>query len=285
MAAGDLKVKALPVPGGQVTVDPGACAILCRSAGQVGQAYAGRVATQDTVAVAPTTSSGGRSDLMIARVEDPWLAGEPWPDPSDPTAGPYIFTRVLPGIPPTTTRLSQLGLGYSGIELARVDIPPSTATITQAMIVDLRKVANPRRERDLVVKFPPSDNNISGAAYGLWPAASQITVDVPMWATHVRVNVTLQGIEHIPGASTPTIAGLKTLYNGTDYSAQNGILNETAAGRGYYSVAGEHEIPAGHRGTARTISAAGVRSGGSGTFQADNQSIITIDYEFVEKPA
>ncbi|MBC9000510.1 hypothetical protein [Micromonospora aurantiaca (nom. illeg.)] len=281
----DLKVKALAVPGAGVTVDPGACSILCRAAGQLHQAYAGRCATQDTAGIAATGAGAGRSDLVIARVEDPWLAGEPWSDPADPAVGPYINTVVIPGVPPTTRRLTDLGLGFSGIALARVDIPPSTATVTQAMIADLRRIANPRRERDLVVKFPGGDNNISGTAYGVWPAASQISVEVPAWATHVRVNITLQGIEHIPGASTPTVAGLKTVYNGSDYSSENGILVETVAGRGYYSVAGEHAIPAAHRGTTRTLAAAGVRSGGSGTFQADYQSIITIDYEFVEKPA
>ncbi|MEU3455577.1 hypothetical protein ABZ671_18550 [Micromonospora sp. NPDC006766] len=279
----DLKVKSLPVPGGSVTVDPGACAILCRATGQLHQAYAGRLPTQDTAGIAATGSGAGRSDLVIARVEDPWLAGEPWPNPSDPTVGPYIRTRVIPGVPSTTKRLTDLNLGMSGIALARVDLPASTGTVTQAMITDLRKIANPRRDRDMVVKFPVADNNMP-AAYTLWPAASQISVDVPVWATHVRVHITLQGIQHIPGSSTPTTAGLKTVYNGTDYSPENGVLIETAAGRGYYAVAGEHTIPAAHRGTSRTIAAAGMRSGGNGTYQADYQSIITIDYEFVERP-
>lgn len=94
------------------------------------------------VAIAATGSAGGRSDLIVAQVEDPNMAGEPWQTPTNPAVGPYIFTRVIPNVPAGTTSLRPLGYsGRSAIVLARVDLPASTGTVTASMITDLRELA------------------------------------------------------------------------------------------------------------------------------------------------
>lgn len=282
LGAADLKVSALAVPGGAVRVAPGACSILNRATGGAYQAYAGRLPSEESgVTISPTSAGAGRSDLIIARIEDPFMPGEPWADPVDPKIGAYVYTRVVPNVPTTTTSVAQINLGYSAIALARVDLPASTGTITDTMIVDLRRIANPRRESDRFVFFPGSDNNIPTTTNVIWPAVSTAQVRVPEWATNVRILATFQGIEHIPGTGA-TVAGTRTMFAGSP-SGQNGILLETASTRGYYSVAGDHPITPAQRGTVQTIATTAQRSGGTGTFQADYQSIITLEFEFFER--
>ncbi|WP_431976089.1 hypothetical protein [Micromonospora haikouensis] len=288
---GDLKVKALGVPGGSVTVDPGACAILCRAAGQLHQAYAGRVATLDTVPISPTTASGGRSDLIIARVEDPWLAGEPWPDPADPTVGPYIRSVPIPGVPAGTTSLAQLGLGYSGIELARIDIPISTAAITQAMIVDLRKITNARRERVVSTTNPGVQYNLTGTEYGTgqWTNA-QPQVWVPPWAVKAIVRTSIGGVAVTVGSA---YGGLRTRIGsgGTVVTTQGTGFDETVPSgavrdRKFWRDVDTVTVPAAMRGTYQTITLQAYKnSGSSASVYADTSTSVEMDVEFLEAPA
>ncbi|MBM0201923.1 hypothetical protein JNW90_01470 [Micromonospora sp. STR1s_5] len=282
VGSGDLRVKALNVPDGAVTVDPGACSILCRATGQLHQAYTGRVTTVDgPVAIPATTSSGGRSDLVIARVEDPFLSGEPWPDPTDETVGPYIRTRVIPNVGASTTTLAQLGLGQSGIELARIDIPASTGTITQAMIKDLRKIANPRRERRLDLVFRPSGQvqvtNATPVTLG-----TSAAIKVPLWATAIKMSVIGSGLQ-VLGANI--YGALRAVFGGSIVSA-NTVFDENWAGSSFrttYVVGGEAAIPAAMRGTSQTLALQGwLGSGFTGQLQADAGTTISVDVEFTE---
>lgn len=197
---GDLKVAALPVPGGSVTVAPGAGLIRNRATGGTSQTYVARNPVEDTVGIAPTGSGSGRTDLIVAQIEDPFMAGEPWQDPADPTVGPYIFTRVIPNVPANTTRLQDVP-GYSGrsaITLARVDIPASTGTITSAMITDLRALAMPRQWREMIPYGNLQSEYLNAVnTWGDWPTALKPQVRVPDWATDVFVTVNLTGVLRI----------------------------------------------------------------------------------------
>ncbi|MFD0044749.1 hypothetical protein ACFVGV_06115 [Pseudarthrobacter scleromae] len=197
---GDLKVTALAVPGGSVNVAPGAALIRNRATGGNSQTYVARNPVEDTVGIAPTGSGSGRTDLIVAQIEDPFMAGEPWQDPADPTVGPYIFTRVIPNVPANTTRLQDVP-GYSGrsaITLARVDIPASTGTITAAMITDLRALAMPRQWREMIPYAALQGEYLTGVnAWADWPTALQPQVRVPDWATDVFMTVNLTGVLRI----------------------------------------------------------------------------------------
>lgn len=147
VGAGDLRVTQLPGLGAGATVAPGALAVNARHASY--EAYSGRHLQAESVAIAPTGASA-RSDLVIARIEDPYYDGSPYanpdPDGDDPVArqnAQYWRLRVLAGVPVGTQSVDELGLGMSAIALARVDLPVNTASVTQAMITDLRPSTNP----------------------------------------------------------------------------------------------------------------------------------------------
>lgn len=281
IGSGDLKVSALGTPGSAVNVAPGACGILCRATGQQYQMYAGRMATQDTVSIAATGSGSGRSDLVVARVEDPWLSGEPWPDPTTPATGPYIFTRVIPNVPSTTTTVTGLNLGYSAIPLARIDIPASTATITQAMIVDLRRIANPRRERRLFTASPTAEQNLTAASYAAWPSATSWSVAVPSWATQVKIAVTLASIQGLNANTYGTVrAKLGSLF--TQHVVYDLDIASGGSVRTTLAVGDTLSVPSALRGTTQTLSMEGLRSSGTGNLQADLATTVIADVEFVE---
>lgn len=135
------------------------------------------------------------------------MAGEPWQTPGDVTVGPYIFTRVISNVPPTTVRLQDVP-GHeadSGIALARIDLPPSTSAVTSAMIVDLRKTAihlSTPVLRTYVMQDTDGDKDLTTqTAYPtgtIWPSWISggwgSVVDVPIWANRCRFVMTWVGV-------------------------------------------------------------------------------------------
>lgn len=291
----DLKVTATATPSGNVQVATGAVIIPSRAASAANQSYVGRVNTADTVAIAPTSSSGGRTDLIVAQVEDPFVSGEPWQTPSDPATGPYIFTRVISNVPAGTTRLQDVS-GYAGrtaVTLARVTIPASTATITQAMITDLRKVARPRRQRAIQQAAITGSNwNLSATSNSPAPQDSQVsalTVDIPSWATYVNISVDVVGLVAVTGPvggyldarigdSTNQIATAGTSYN---------IQTADGATRIAVKIADTIPIPASMRGTTQRLRVYGRKqAAGSGFLQWQAGSAQHFwDVEFTETAA
>lgn len=188
---GDLKVQATLVPGGSVDIAPGDCLIRHRGQGGDSQTYAGRNHTRDNVTIA-ATSGTARSDLIVAQIEDPFIAGEPWQEPSDVTAGPYIYTRVIPNVPPWTARLQDVA-GFEGrtaIALARVDVPANTGTITNDMITDLRKLAMPRSKRQMYVHSIATARDLTSTTSVKW-LADTINIEIPEWATSCQLMTTV----------------------------------------------------------------------------------------------
>ncbi|WAB10793.1 minor tail protein [Arthrobacter phage Tuck] len=290
----DLKVSPLAVPGGGVQIAPGAALIRNRAAGGSEQTYVARNPVTDTVTIAATGSGSGRTDLIVAQIEDPFMAGEPWQDPVDPKVGPYVYTRVISNVPSGTKRLQDVP-GYSGrsaITLARVTLPASTGTVTAGMITDLRKLARPRTERRMTTVFPSgartAGNKLPTSSYAPWPltSAQRPAVDVPTWATRIDIAVHMSGILFMKGGSTvDSVAGIRTVF-GTTTPAENGILIqdvEDADGRYTYTLVGTHAIPASMRGTTQYIEPQGVRTAGAGNWYADYQSSIVVDWQFSEE--
>ncbi|URQ05006.1 minor tail protein [Arthrobacter phage Iter] len=289
----DLKVTPLAVPGGGVQIAPGAALIRSRAAGGALQTYVARNPTTDTVTIAATGSGSGRTDLIVAQIEDPYMAGEPWQEPSNPKIGPYVYTRVISNVPAGTTRLQDVA-GYSGrtaITLARVTLPASTGTVTAGMITDLRKLARPRTERRMTTVFPAgartAGNKLPTSSYGPWPltSAQRPAVQVPEWATRIDIAVHMSGVLFMKGTAADTVAGIRTAF-GTTTPAENGILiqdAEDADGRYHYTLVGTHAIPASMRGTTQYIEPQGVRTSGTGNWYADYQSSIIVDWQFSEE--
>lgn len=283
------EVRELAVPGTSVRVFPGTVAIENRAAGAFDEMYVGRLPAEDTVAIAATDGTGGRSDMIIAVVENPHLPGEPYQAPADPTVGPYIYTRVVSNVPATATKISDLASPPSAaIPLARIDLPASTGTVTQSMITDLRRLSKRESSRTFKVIEPVASETLTGAGFSNWPTAAFIDVDVPSWATHVKMKATLGGIAHgDPGASTNTRGSLRLVLEGAA-STENGasVAYNVAVGSGvdravFFTGEPGLAIPAGNRGRPATIRLQGNKAAGDTTLTADDASLVDIDVEFV----
>lgn len=222
MGASDLEVKALATPGGSVRIAPGGCIIIGRGSGQLYEAYMARNKADEIVPIDPNNTASSRSDLLMARVEDPYIPGSEFPIPPDVTVGPYIKPYVLKNVPSTLRTVRALGNNWAAIPLARIDIPATTATIQSAHIVNLRtKVGPPPPPAPPVIVNPPpppvqddpidpimvehnyfelkpgpssGTQDLTSAQVGTWrtwPSGAEFTVAIPDWATTMDVLLTL----------------------------------------------------------------------------------------------
>lgn len=279
----DLKVTAQSTPNGTVQVAPGGGLLLNRYPGGTGQSYSLRNATATNVTVTPTGSGGGRTDLVIARVLDPQYEGSA---PSDPTTFQYAYPTIIQGVPSGTLTAKELNLNYPAIALAKITLPASTGTVTNAMITDLRKVAQPRRDRAMVTVFPSATVSVPTSAYASWPIdpSQRPLVAVPDWATRVDIVAHLSGVAFAQTAGAQTVAGIRTGF-GSTLPAQNGIIVQDSgdsSGRYHYTLIGTHLIDSTLRGTNQYINLQAWRTAGSGMWTADYQTSVVIDWEFSE---
>ena len=269
----DFAVLPLTIPGAGVLVQPGAAVILNRALNVTNDSYVVRMPTQDTVVTTPNGAGGIRSDLVIARVENPFLSGEPWSIPTDVTIGPYVFTRILQNVPAGTSSVTALNLGYSAIPLARIDFPVSTAAVTAGMIKDLRAVVNPVAvtpipapaadhddddcERNWIYVLCPSQGAAetggdillaSNQTFIDWPIHGTWTVRFPRWATHVEFDLKVNNCQV---NNADAWGELQLLVNGV--VAKNMVFDfnmrlQNNGIRQIMCVAGEYLIPPALRG-------------------------------------
>ena len=176
----DLKVTALPTAGAGVQISRGSALAAMRTTGAHGmETY---VISQDSTfnLDVPPTGGSARTDFIIARVMDWHFTGEE--PPADPTTALYWeFARV--------STLS--GITYPFVPLARIAIPANRASITGAMITDIREVAIPRRERHVMTRRINSEDvdrlTTIGGTGESWPDVAHVDLMVPEWATHANV--------------------------------------------------------------------------------------------------
>lgn len=312
-----LKVSALSVPGGQVRVSPGAAVIPCKASGKFMQQYVGSNPTEDLVSIPSTGSGSGRSDLIVARVENP-ITGEPWQEPDDPETGPYVFSRRIPNVPSTTTHINQVDPSMSALTLARIDIPANTGAITDAMIKDLRGASLDAQGDPPLPTTPMAAANqdfydaidfdratvvedvlpYTQTAYTTWPDVATWQITVPSSATEAIVNISIH-CEQRPTSGQPTNLGhcwgyarLRMLGTGVDYSV------DVEFDRDYYGggspttvlipIGGKLPVPAAARGKkltfqceARMFSDANTK----GRLVIAKGSFITAHIHFNVKPA
>ena len=193
----NLSVRATGTPSGQVRVAPGGATILNSYSGGDGQSYSVRNASETLVDVPASDSTGSKSWRIIFRVSDPQFGG---PIPVDAETGPYAFLECV---------ANSATVDHPHIDLARVDVPASTATITADMITDLREVANPivgtatyGRPR-LAADDDPRQNYLTafwdhgtdgkwfGELFpGGWGSPNIAEIKIPRRATHMAVRAT-----------------------------------------------------------------------------------------------
>ncbi|WP_370419017.1 hypothetical protein AB8O64_11220 [Streptomyces sp. QH1-20] len=289
IGGGDLRVRALPSPAAAVQVMPGAAAILNRARGATYQAYAARLPAADEIPIAGT-GAAGRSDLIIARIENPYSYGETWPQPADKAAGPYIFTRVISGVSKSVKSVRQVRSGDSAITLARIDIPPNTSTITPAMITSLREMANPRRRRVVralrgVWEAERMDEvgNIKYPEFEMFPDGARWDLEVPEWATSATVMATWAGLDQRNSADS---YGYLRVRMGSLTTAATRFNCTYRGGQRYTFVGGGTlAVPPGLRGTVQTVTLEGAGAPDyRGVLEADGGASVFLDVEFAEDP-
>lgn len=209
--AGDLKITQMDTPGPGVRIAAGDDLIQCRAPGRDRETYGIPLLTsQDYMGDAgtglPGTGSGTpdpvtgilRRDMIIHEVLDPDLPRHYTPRAEWP-AGAVSKLSVVPGVAlsaKTVDDVPELN-DVTCVELLAINYPPSTATITDAIVEDLRRVQSPKTE--IVVKA----FNVTGAGTQFltsrtaYPSGGQtfpieaetagdLDVDIPWWATEIK---------------------------------------------------------------------------------------------------
>jgi hypothetical protein len=273
----DLKVTQRATPGGGVTVSDGSGVVKGRV-----NIYQGHYAVCNTGAVdvdIAATGASGRSDMLILRVEDPEYEGS-----LNPAVDAICYFQIISNVASNATAIPD---GRTGIPLARIDIPASTSTITNAMITDLRKVANPRRDRTLWTQSPTgSSNSIGGTSgtYTYFTTAPGWNIAVPDWATTVKIVLDIAGFR----LATNNVFGDLRATFGSSLSTQAVIVDDnqgTGIRRIVSIVADTLTLPASYRGTTQLLRPqfAGA-TGNLGTVSVDLSTTLIADVEFFEAP-
>lgn len=277
-----MKVTALATPGGGVQIADGSAVIIGRVSTVQGSYSAYNIGVDTSVTISPTGGTG-RSDMVILRVEDPEYEGT-----RDPEVDPIVYFQVVSNVGSTATTVPS---GYSAIPLARIDIPASTATITNSMIKDLRKVANPRRDRILYPYYAQDPLvEISGTSetWKTHPNLVLASVAVPSWATSAKVVFTINGLRLADG----NVWGNFRFMLGSIEAAQWVGIDDnqgTAARRQTVQMVETIDLTtttgAAMRGTNQNFySRMRTRSGNAGKIGVDATTTFNIDIEFNEGP-
>lgn len=291
VGTGDLKVQALATPGTKIRVAPGSGVIRNRYPNARAQSYIVDNPSQHEVPVTQTPSGQPRTDLVIARIVDPQYGGT---QPTDPNNYSYVITDIIEGVPADAGHAYVRNLGYPAIALARIAIPGGTATITNAMITNLRRVANPNREREIF-----GDNLEGSAIYALdstvetyWPQLPDpvARIYVPEWATVAVIKATWDGVRVSRSAATGVIyarigfGGLQARTQDQKWALDFSALpNEEM--RESWSVSDTIAIPEAMRGTEQPLRLLGKRLTNGGPPRMDNASSYSFDVEFKEVAA
>lgn len=296
---GDLRVVAKATAGAAVTVKDGACVAVGREALWQGAYYGYNIGDED-VSISPTGGTA-RSDLIYARVEDPTISSSPWSHtgPDDQ----LWYLRVASGV---SASAKTVPTGFTGVPLARVDIPANTSAITQAMIKDLRQMADARTKTVIMPMqgtWGGTDDNSNykdavggNINYTVWPHDATFSLDVPAWATTAKVIYGWGQVQYLKGGSGTTNAdGSVRILIGTQ--ATDDMRYLTGSGTpdlNRMSIIGADDIaiPKAMRGTTVTVTmqgkatanSAGTDRATTGLLQCDGGSSVYVEVVFEEAP-
>src|SRR5699024_9310255 len=288
--AGDFKVRPLAVPGTSVRVAPGNALIRNSYGGGGAQTYACRAGSETEVPIEATGSAGARTDLIVARIDDPTYKGGAL-RPLRFEAGGF---GVFKGVPAATRTAAELGLSYPAIALARVTLPASTGTVAAAMITDLRSVALPRTQRHL---FTHGLTEAEGADELNRPTAAPPDgeawpnvfwqVNIPLWAQRVRIRgiwAQVRVEQKTPNNYGKLWVRIGTMADGFSSQQVNWDIATTGGiARQTWVVADDRTVPKSFRGTSRQVYLRGSTiNENSNVPRLDSVSAISLDLEFYE---
>ncbi|WP_217572559.1 hypothetical protein [Streptomyces sp. GbtcB7] len=269
----DLKVTQQTTPGTGVQVGDGSGVVRGAAWGQ--GSYTQYNVGSALVNIAPTGAQG-RTDMVVLRVLDPEYEGS-----LDPTKDNIGFFDVVSNVSSTAT---QPPAGMSAIPLARVALPSNCATVTAAMITDLRRIANPRRDRQLYTAFPGSPLNrlvYQDNQWHNWPSAARWSIDVPAWAVSAKIVTTVAGLR----LDTANVFASMRQVLGTAQGQGTAIDDDQGANtrRSTIVVADSLTVPAAMRGTTQSLYLQTFMSKAeTGNLGVDGGTSLITDVEFEE---
>ncbi len=252
----DLKVTQLGTPGVGVLISAGVGLVLNRYQTTPNETYV--VANPGTHTISggsmPASNPSPKSYIVAVVIGDPDFSqtGHPWMTGSDPSPGTELsFDYVRPTlveVPAASTTIP--GATYPYLALARIDVPASTTTITNAYITDLRTLAQPRSDQQILVSGSGVWNALTvymddGASYVNWGTAQYApTVKIPIWAKRAIMVASINGIQILDTAiniggkirgELGSVAGPLTVFD---------LPTATGAARINLQTAGEYDVSA-----------------------------------------
>lgn len=282
---GDFKVTQSVVADGNINIAAGGAAMLNQFPGGGQQMYLERNNSPIVKAMTPQGAGGPRYDLVTLLVHDPQYAGQP--APVSVADGPYCEIKVYENVASTVKTLAEVDPNKTGIALARVAFSASDSVVTTAEITDLRQMVQPRIKKITKIISPGGTTALPGA-YGTAPVGASWNVDVPKWATRVRLTATWAGVQFVDTASGAGAAGggarvaLGAMVSDVtafqvDATASNKPITQTLV------AAGDVAVSSGVRGTTLALSAQLQKNSGSGmTANTNVNTTCIVECEFYE---
>lgn len=272
----DLKVTPLTTPGAGVQVADGSGVVRGAAWGQ--GSYTQYNVGSATVNIAPTGATG-RTDMVVLRVLDPDYEGS-----LNPASDDVGYFHVVSNVSATAT---QPPAGMTAIPLARITMGPNTATVTSAMITELRTIANPRRDRQIYTASPTGDQNWGGNAKGTlvsWPSAARWNIAVPVWAVRARIVFTVAAVQVLNGSVYGQAAFKLGTVQGQSISFDTGAFTSGDRSQRVNLISADTvSVPASLRGTTQLLQAmVAMNVSAAGTLQADVATTAIVDVEFEE---
>lgn len=282
----DLKVTALPTAGAAVRIGAGGASVVSNFPGAAGQSYVirGVGATDIPVAKAGTSTT---TRYVIIRITDPAYAGQP--TPANPVVGPYAIPDVVSSI---------TNLAYPFVPLAKIVMPANAVSVTNAMITDLRELANPREKQ---VMFPrptlTTDDPVgllltATGADGEWfpNAGGEQYIEIPKWATRMQIEATWIGVLYGPEGSTgwgdywvdfgATVSAQKLAYSTHKFRWDMPVGDYS---RGNWELAHDVYVPGPLRGATIPFIMKARKEGGA-VPKMDHRSGVILKVRFLEVP-
>lgn len=280
----DLEVRELSTPGSSVRILPGGCVIAGDAVAFLGS-YFGYNVGDESVPIAATDSTGGRSDMIIVQAHDPNYSGSPFTE--DPAIDRIVYPEVISNVSPSATTTSEV----NAIPLARIDMPVSTATVTQDLITDLRRplILNPYFQESI---------QHGGAAHTLgsqtdvfvdFPNSGVTFVDVPSWATRMDVNMQVMTARLRVVASPPgnEFGQCRTLVDGLasgGSSRWNAEWPGDTVSRTIIGHAATHDVSGLQGQRIELRSQASTSTGNGSVIEADDGTSTTFSVFFRQEP-
>lgn len=272
-APGDMKVTALPTPGAAVRIMPGGASMENRYPGGGQQSYTARNASATDVAVSATGSSGASVRYLIIRVDDPEFGGA---TPADVLNGPYVRPVLVSSI---------TNLAYPFVALARINQPANTATITQAMITDLRQVANPRQVQYVEMGVPVAGAKMDTSVGDQYPSYRP-SIEVPSWAVEVSLVATITAISAAGGDTYGEMAATLGAKGANQFRSANTFYDVDAGAsaeqRVTFTIGAKGTVPPELRGTSQPLGTEFRRIDGPGYLLTNRGTNVLYQVTFSE---